>query len=179
MSAFITVKKIDNMTAVINLLTAFSAAAAGAFLLAASNLSTALSENQVLFCVCFAGGIGGGIISVGLFFQLEARQSVSRVAFKWVASSLTAALFSPAISQYLQIDDNITYVLALSASVGLTSWSILLVLLPLFGKRGIIFFFLKKLFNIDYNEIIEEPKKDEQHPDWIDVRKSKKDNNNV
>ena len=65
----------------INMLMAFAAMASGALLLATSNAT--MSEYQMLFGFCFAGGIGGGIVSVLMFPQGTLKQT----AFKWLASS--------------------------------------------------------------------------------------------
>lgn len=152
----------------INMLMAFAAMASGALLLATSN--AIISEYQTLFGFCFAGGIGGGIISV-MLFPLD---TLKKTAFKWIASSSSAGLFSPAVAQYYKIEQNIPYVLALSACIGLLAWGVLLILVPLFGSKGLVWFLFKRIlkawFGIDLNQIEDE---EEKHPDWIDVRKSK------
>lgn len=159
----------------INMLMAFSAAAAGALLLASSSLSSAFSENQVLLCVCLAGGIGGGIISVVIF----PNDTIKKTAFKWLASSLASGLFSPAIAQYLSIQQDLVYILALSAGIGLFSWGVILVVVPIFGTNGVIYFLIRRWFGIDVREVIKKQKEEEnpeaKAPDWIEVRKSKRD----
>ena len=165
----------------INLLMVFAATASGVLVLS-STLSTTLSEYQVLFGLCFAGGIGGGIVSV-MLFPLD---TLKKTAFKWIASSSAAGLFSPAIAQYLKVEQNVPYVLALSAAIGLFSWGVLLILVPLVGNKGLVWFlfkgWLKSWFNVDLQEIQKEEQtlenqacqKEREHHDWIEpVRKSK------
>ena len=164
----------------INLLMAFAAAASGVLIFATAN--SQLSEYQLLFGFCFAGGIGGGIVSV-MLFPLD---TLKKTAFKWIASSSAAGLFSPAIAQYLKVEQNVPYVLALSAAIGLFSWGVLLILVPLVGNKGLVWFlfkrWLKSWFNVDLQEIQKEEQtlenqacqKEREHHDWIEpVRKSK------
>ena len=157
----------------VNLLMAFAAVASAVLAFASVNLPSSFSEYQVLFCLCFAGGIGGGIVSV-MVFPLD---TLRKTAFKWISSSTAAGLFSPAICQWFQIHQNIPYVLALSAACGLFAWGVLLVVVPLFGTKGVVWYLIRRFFNIDLQEIQNQEQREENKstredneytPDYID-----------
>lgn len=121
---------------------AWAVVGAASLLLAAvpSNLVEGFPQEQRLICICIAGGIAGGLLSVLLFPKTTLRST----AAKWLVSPITAGIFGPAICQYHKIDDNIWYALATNGIIGLCAWSALFVLLPL--VPDIAMFLAKKWF---------------------------------
>jgi hypothetical protein len=108
----------------------WAVAGAASLLLASMPADTSLDwwgSHQRLICVCIAGGIGGGILSVGIFPRTTLRQN----AIKWLVSPVTAGMFGPAFCKFYAIDEDIWYSLAASGAIGLVAWGVLFVIIPL------------------------------------------------
>ena len=86
--------------------------------------SSIFGEDGQLMAVCISGGIGGGLLSIWIYDT----KSIRMVAFKWLGSTVSSWMFSPAICKYLKIESDLSNCLALSAIVGFLSWSILLLI---------------------------------------------------
>lgn len=105
---------------------AWAAAGAASLLLAAAPVE-GFSQEQRLICICIAGGIGGGILSVILFPKTTLRST----AAKWLVSPITSGMFGPAFCQFYGIQQDIWYSLAATGAIGLFAWSVLFVIMPL------------------------------------------------
>lgn len=117
-------------------------AGAASLLLASvpNNLVEGFPEDQRLICICIAGGIGGGILSVLLFPKTTLRST----AAKWLVSPITAGIFGPALCQFYNLQRDIWYALAANGAIGLFAWSTLFVVLPL--APDVAKYFAKKWF---------------------------------
>jgi len=107
----------------------WAAIGAGSLLLAAApdSMMNGFTEDQRLICICIAGGIGGGFLSIIIFPRTTLRGN----AVKWLVSPITAGMFAPAICMYHKIETSIWYSLAASGAVGMFAWGVLFVVLPL------------------------------------------------
>ncbi len=116
------------------------AGAASLLIAAVPNVTNGLPEDQRLICICIAGGIGGGILSVLLFPKTTLRST----AAKWFVSPVTAGIFGPALCQYYGFQNEVWYALAANGAIGLFAWSALFVVLPL--APDVARYFAKKWF---------------------------------
>lgn len=149
------------------------AVAGAASLLIASvpnDFTDGLPADQRLICICLAGGIGGGILSVLLFPKTTLRST----AAKWIVSTISAGIFGPAICQFYGLQADVWYALAVNGAIGLFAWSTLFVIMPLapdvaryFAKR-----WFPSAFRHEDEEEEEEAESKEQHhhEDRVDMR---------
>lgn len=117
--------------------------------------------DEKLIAVCLSGGIAGGLVAIIMFPLTKIKQT----AMKWLASSVAAGVFSPAVCKYYGIESDISQCLFLSGIVGLTAWAVLLATIPLVSI--IAKWFVRKTVPGAFDPADGGLPRERYRPDWV------------